>query len=97
MDFTLRTLFDLLIYGYVLNYLLVLAGVWAVLCWSIDNFRSVLEITKSVLTPYFQPQENKSLVEKYGKWAGEKINFFHVYWMTRLVDFYKNDFHLLII
>lgn len=72
MDFTLKNLFNILLYTNVLNYLLVLAGIWAVLWWSIDNFRSIVEITKSVLTPYFQPQENKTLVEKYGKWAGKK-------------------------
>lgn len=71
MDSLLKTLVNFVFYTNLLNYLLVLAGVWAVLWWSIENFRSVVEITKSVLTPYFQPHENKSLVEKYGKWAGE--------------------------
>ncbi|CRK86576.1 CLUMA_CG000181, isoform A [Clunio marinus] len=60
MEFLLRTIFD---YG------LTLIGFWALFCWSIDNFRSVIQIIKSILMPYFQPYENKTLAEKYGKWA----------------------------
>lgn len=59
----------------VLNYLLVAVGIWAIFWWSIENFKSVVQIVKSVLTPYFQPQESKSLVEKFGKWAGNARNF----------------------
>lgn len=70
MEFVLRTLVNFLLDTSVLLYLLALAGVWALLWWSIDNFKSVLQILKSVLLPYFQPQDNKTLVEKYGKWAG---------------------------
>ena len=54
-------------------YSLIIAGVWAVMCWSIDNLKSVIQIIQSILTPYFQPNENKSLVEKFGKWAGKGI------------------------
>lgn len=77
MDFSLRTLIDFLFYTNVIYYLLVLAGAWAVLWWSIENFKSVVQIFKSTSSPYFQPQESKSLVEKYGKWAGwlsDKVN-----------------------
>lgn len=55
-------------------YILALIGLWALTWWSYENFKSVIQIIKSVLTPYFQPQENKTLVERYGKWAGKKIN-----------------------
>lgn len=81
MEFLLRTLWNLLLYKNVLLYLLALAGVWAVLWWSIENLRSVVQITMSFLTPYFQPQENKSLVERFGKWAGKndrKVLLFEV-------------------
>jgi len=63
-------LMDLIFHTNLAVYLLSLAGVWAVLWWSIENLKSVVQIVKSILTPYFQPQENKTLPEKYGKWAG---------------------------
>jgi hypothetical protein len=71
MEFVLRSLWNVLVYKNVLLYLLALAGIWAVLWWSIENFRSIVQITRSFLSPYFQPQESKSFVEKFGKWAGE--------------------------
>lgn len=64
--------------NFILNYVLVAIGMWALLWWSIDNFKSVVQIIKSMLTPYFQPQENKSLVERYGKWAGKVENYFEL-------------------
>lgn len=73
MNSVIRTLVNFLIESNVLLYLLALAGVWAVLWWSIDNFKSIVQIVKTVVTPYFQPQENKSLIEKFGKWAGTKV------------------------
>lgn len=56
----------------LLNYALVSVGVWALLWWLIDNLKSMVQILIGVLAPYFQPQENKSLTDKYGKWAGKK-------------------------
>ncbi|KAG5674674.1 hypothetical protein PVAND_004627 [Polypedilum vanderplanki] len=50
-------------------YLIALIGAWALIWWTYDNFKSVIQIIKSILTPYFQPNENKGFVEKYGKWA----------------------------
>lgn len=72
MEFFLRTLVNFLFQTNLIFYLLAAAGVWAVLWWSIENFKSILLITKTILTPYFQPQESKTLVERYGKWAGMK-------------------------
>jgi hypothetical protein len=72
MELALRTLVDFNLFTNVIFFLLVLAGVWGVLWWSIENFMSILQITRSLLTPLFQPQEKKSLVEKYGKWAGTR-------------------------
>lgn len=71
MDSVIRTIFGFLFDANVIFNLLALAGAWAVLWWSIDNFRSIVEIIVTVLTPYFQPQERKTLVERYGKWAGK--------------------------
>lgn len=49
---------------------LVCIGAYALLLWIIDNFKSLIQIVTAILTPYFQPQENLSLAERYGNWAG---------------------------
>ncbi|CAO1357042.1 unnamed protein product [Diamesa tonsa] len=69
MDFLLNSVNTLLTNFKLISYALILAGVWAVMCWSIDNLKSVIQIIQSILTPYFQPNENKTLIERYGKWA----------------------------
>lgn len=91
MEFVLRTLWNFLFYKNVLLYLLALAGVWAVLWWSIDNFRSIVQITRSFLIPYFQPQENKSLVEKFGKWAGKEEEDLFRQKILTIKNFIKNQ------
>ena len=73
MDFILNSVNHLLTNFQQIYYALIIAGIWAVLCWSIDNLKSVIQIIQSILTPYFQPNENKSLIERYGKWAGNGI------------------------
>lgn len=50
--------------------ILILIGVYALLWWSIDNLKSIVQIVRSFLVPYFQPQEDISLSEKFGSWAG---------------------------
>lgn len=52
-------------------YILSVIGFYALMWWSYENFKSILQIIKSVLSPFFLPSENKSLSEKYGKWAGK--------------------------
>lgn len=46
-----------------------LIGLWALSCWLYENLKSLVQIVIAVLTPYFVPAENKSLVERFGKWA----------------------------
>lgn len=53
-----------------LAFILILIGSYASLWWSIDNFKSVVQVIRSLLVPYFQPQEDLPLSEKYGNWAG---------------------------
>lgn len=48
----------------------ILIGAYAVLWWSIDNFKSVVQVIRSFLVPYFQPQEDIPISERYGNWAG---------------------------
>lgn len=48
---------------------LTLLGAWVVANWMYENLRSLVQIVVAVLTPYFVPAENKTLVERYGKWA----------------------------
>lgn len=49
----------------------ILIGVYALIWWLIDNLKSITQIILSILLPYFQPQEDLSLSEKYGNWAGK--------------------------
>lgn len=71
MEFIFKSILSVILSTNFIYYALLLAGVYAVICWSMDNLKSVIQIIKSILTPYFQPHENKSLVERYGKWAGK--------------------------
>lgn len=61
----------------------VLIGAYALLWWSIDNFKSIVQIVTSFLVPYFQPQEDLPLSEKFGSWAGmcNRLN--------RTIDFFN--------
>lgn len=52
-------------------YLLALAGAWATLWWSIENFKSVVQIIIGVIVKCFKSEEKKSLIKKYGTWAGK--------------------------
>lgn len=54
----------------LLTLILVLIGAYALIWWSIDNFKSVIQIIRSFLVPYFQPQDDLPLTEKFGSWAG---------------------------
>lgn len=54
--------------------ILILIGLYALLWWSIDNFKSIVQIIRSFLVPYFQPQEDVPLSEKFGSWAGRVLD-----------------------
>lgn len=71
MELLIRNISKLIFDSNIINFLLVLAGIWAAFWWLFDNLKSAVVIVKSVLTPYFQPYENKTLVERFGKWAGK--------------------------
>lgn len=64
---------DLLLHTDVLFNVLCAVGLWALACWCYENLRSLFQIIFNVLTPFFMPHENKSLVERFGKWAGRKF------------------------
>lgn len=51
-------------------YLFCVIGALATLAWLWDNCGSLVSIVKTVLTPYFLPNEGFTLAEKYGNWAG---------------------------
>lgn len=54
----------------LLALILILIGAYALLWWSIDNFKSIIQIIRSFMVPYFQPQDDLPLTEKFGTWAG---------------------------
>jgi hypothetical protein len=70
MEVLFRKIADIFFHTYVPFYCLCAIGLWALLWWSYENLKSPVQVIKGVLSPYFQPNENKSLVERYGKWAG---------------------------
>lgn len=49
----------------------LLIGIYASIWWLIDNLKSPVQIITSILRPYFQPQEDLPLKEKFGTWAGK--------------------------
>lgn len=53
---------------------LAIIGLWALSIFLYDNFKSIVCIIASMLRPFFQPQESKSLAEKFGGWAGKYLN-----------------------
>lgn len=53
-------------------WIFIVIGVYALLWWSIENLKSIVQIIRSLLVPYFQPQEDLKLSEKFGNWAGTK-------------------------
>ncbi|XP_055642784.1 inactive hydroxysteroid dehydrogenase-like protein 1 [Toxorhynchites rutilus septentrionalis] len=48
---------------------LSIVGLWVLIVWLYDNLKSFVQIIQSLLAPYFVPSENKSLTERFGKWA----------------------------
>lgn len=60
-------------------YALALLGVYALCWWIIDNLRSLVQLVTAVLTPFFQPADDKSLVERFGGWAGKSECFVCVF------------------
>lgn len=53
-----------------LTYALAALGAYALCWWLLDNLRSVVEIVVSLLRPFFQPQDERTLVQRFGEWAG---------------------------
>ncbi|CAG9797922.1 unnamed protein product [Chironomus riparius] len=49
--------------------LLALAGIWALIWWTYYNFKSVIQIIYNVIIPKIIRKLDKSLPEKYGRWA----------------------------
>ncbi|XP_055920438.1 inactive hydroxysteroid dehydrogenase-like protein 1 [Eupeodes corollae] len=68
----IENLLNILRISILLDYwttLIYVVGVYSLLIYLYDNLKSVISIIKSILEPYFQPHLQKSLIEKYGKWA----------------------------
>jgi hypothetical protein len=53
--------------------LVTVVGVIGVIVWAMENLLSPVQIIKSLLIPYFQPEDNKSLKQLFGDWAGNII------------------------
>lgn len=60
-------------------------GVFALLWWFIDNFKSLFSILWNITKSYILPGKNRSLNEKYGEWAGNNNTIFSlIRWITEL-------------
>lgn len=56
-----------------LSVILIAIGVYASLWWIIDNLKSITQIFLALLRPFFQPQDDLPLKERFGTWAGKHI------------------------
>lgn len=52
---------------------LAVIGAYALFWWLIDNVRSIMQLVVAVLMPFFQPQEDVSMVQRFGEWAGKFV------------------------
>lgn len=52
---------------------LILIGVYALIWWLSDNLKSGVQIIIALLRPFFQPQDDLPLKERFGSWAGEFV------------------------
>lgn len=57
-----------------LVFTLAVIGAYALCWWLIDNVRSIMQLLVAVLMPYFQPQEDVSMVQRFGEWAGKTFD-----------------------
>lgn len=60
----------LLFHTQLLVYLFCVIGALATLAWIVDNCSSLVAIVKTILLPYFIPNEGYTLEKKFGNWAG---------------------------
>lgn len=51
--------------------LLAIFGLVALVLWLGETLWSIIQTIRSILAPFFQPQEARTLRERYGDWAGE--------------------------
>lgn len=56
--------------------IIIVIGVYALIWWLIENLKSVVQIARALMLPYFQPQEDLPLSEKFGNWAGKYSHHF---------------------
>lgn len=62
---------SIVISGQFIGYILILIGIYASIWWLIDNLKSGVQIILSLLRPFFQPQDDLPIKERFGSWAGE--------------------------
>lgn len=64
-----KMLFD--VSSIVLRNFLIFTGLYVILIWMYENLKSPLQILYHTIKPIFVPSERKTIVERYGKWAGK--------------------------
>lgn len=66
-------------------HLLALAGAYAIALWLYDNLKSPFQVMFNVFKSLLFPQSNKSLIEKYGNWAGMYVITFLPYCVGNII------------
>lgn len=56
-------------FGENVSFFISLVGLYAFVCWSYDNFKSLFQIIFSTVNP----NKNETLIKRYGKWAGKYL------------------------
>lgn len=71
LEVSIYTLLRMAFIWQLVSAFIYIVGSLTIAAFLYDNFKSLICIIKAVLEPYFQPQLPKTLVEKFGQWAGE--------------------------
>jgi len=71
LEVSIYTLLRMAFIWQLISAAIYLVGLLCIATFLYDNLKSLISIIKALLEPYFQPQLPKTLVEKYGQWAGE--------------------------
>lgn len=71
LELSIYTLLRMAFIWQLISVAIYLVGTLAIAAYLYDNFKSLICIIKALLEPYFQPQLPQTLLDKFGKWAGE--------------------------
>jgi len=81
LEVSIYTLLKMAFIWQLISAAIYLVGLLTIGVYLYDNLKSLVSIIKAVLEPYFQPHLPRTLVDKFGQWAGEcfdrKAHYIH--------------------